>query len=110
MSFPQGEYPKPMMARGIRIGEIGHYTNVDQFEFFKDWINWVNNNNCNVRFDTDGTTILWYWDLKLPLGHYLYADNMIEVLTEDELRWHFAPLGKFPDNLDEVFQPPEVME
>lgn len=107
MSFPQGpDYPeKPPMTRGIRIGEIGHYTSVDQFLFFRDWINWVNNNDCNVRFDPeDGTTIVWYWNTRLPLGDYLYVGEYLESVTEDELRWHFAPLTQFPTDLSGLFQ------
>lgn len=105
MTFPgRGNYPTPAIVRTNKITEVVQYTDPEQFEFFRDWINFCNNNNCNVRFDEqDGTTIRWYYAYSLPLGDWLW-DGMYSA-REEELRQWLAPLASWPDDLSTLFQP-----
>ena len=101
-SFPVGDYPKPGVLRVQQLQEVAQYTDPDQFEFFRDWINWNNNNNCNVRFDPDdpnGTTIRWYWAYYLRLGDWLLGG--LYPLSEESLRFSLAPQLGWPTTFTE---------
>lgn len=89
----------PPVVPGQRIAQICQYTHTNQFAFFRDWINFRYNNDCNVRIDPDDKTqtcIRWYWDYYLPLGWFLI--NGKTVYDEAGIRWLTAPFPSWPED------------
>lgn len=102
-------YPTaPPVVHCTAMRQLVRYTDPEQFNFFRDWINWCQNNNCNVRFDPDGTTIRWFGAYVLRIGDFLL--DGITPITEDDVLFFLTPLPQWPENLDDVFGPVEEGE
>lgn len=86
----------PPIVSGQRIAQVVQYTHTNQFEFFRDWINYYAVNDCNVRFADDGTTIRWWYAYYLPLGHYMVNGSTVYA-DEESLRYYVAPFAPWPD-------------
>lgn len=100
----------PPIVHAQRVAQVAQYTHTNQFAFFRDWINFVYNNDCNVRIDPKDesrTCIMWYSTYYLPLGCYLI--NGQTVYDEASIRWLTAPLPNWPDGdtaLQDIFYEP----
>lgn len=101
--------PMPLVRHAVQPHRLVQYTNVNQFDFFVQWINWCEGqsqqrNGANVRLDEeDGTTIRWYGFYYLPLGGYLVEGRT--AITEQQLRGQMFPVAQWPDDLRPIFDP-----
>lgn len=105
--------PKPPVVRVVQPGKVCQYTDVNQFDFFREWINWCGGqsqerNGANVRMDEDGETIRWYGAYYLPLGGFLVEGRT--YVPEDMLRGQLRPAPFWPEDLSGLFEPepPEI--
>lgn len=101
--------PMPIVV-GVHVpGRVVQYTDVSQFEFVRDWINWCGGqsqerNGANVRLDEeDGTTIRWYAHYYLPLGGYLLEGET--YITEQQVRSGLRPVTDWPADIRPMFDP-----
>ncbi len=86
----------PPIVPAQRIAQTVQYTHTNQFDFFRDWINFNAANDCNVRLDDDGTTIRWWYAYYLPLGSYMVNGTTV-FSTESLLRNMVAPFPPWPE-------------
>lgn len=76
----------PVYVNAVDTYDVVRYTDVSQAQWFMDRINFAYGGQAttNVRFDADGTTILWFGVYFLHLGDWLLKGD--SPITDDALR------------------------